>query len=211
MPRLTLTVRVLEAALRETGDRDGRAGDNAVQVALLWPRPGKSEVLGTTGRVPLTDHVRDEQEPDQPALFRAPVLKEDVEGDVALLVQVSEGDRAGRMARFLRRLGAAAIEGAGGLALAGVPGAIRHAFSEAIEDGAVVVGDAPDERLEVVAVGDAPIVLAADELAEMARSGEPRVVRVLLSAPRDLGHPREKGRLAPGRPNGWLALELRVV
>jgi hypothetical protein len=211
MPSLTLTVRVLEAALREAGDREGRIGDNEVQVALLWPRPGKAEALGTTGRVTLTDHVREADAPDRPALFDALVLKEDVEGEVALLVQVTEGDRAGRMLRFLRRLGAAAIEAGSDAALLGVPGVVRHAFSAAAQDGAVAFGDLPEERVDVVATCDAPLVLSAPKLAEMSRSGEAEVVRVALSAPRDLGRPREKGRLAPGRPNGWLALELRVT
>jgi hypothetical protein len=191
MSRLTLTVRVAEASLRETGDRADRVGDCEVHVALLCPRPGKDEVLGTTGRVPLTDHVHDADAPDRPALFRVPVLKEEVEGDVAMLVQVVEGDRAGKLARVLRRIGQAAIEAGGAAALLAAPGSIRRAFSDAIQDGAVRLGDQPDETLDVVAVCDEPLVLSADRLAEMARSGEASIVSLALSAPRDLRRPGE--------------------
>src|SRR5690349_9011597 len=111
MAELILTVRVHEAALRETGDASSRAGENVVNVALLWPRPGKDEVLGTTGLVALRDHPRSEDEGDRPPTFAAPVLKEKVEGDIAMLVHVLERDATGAFARLLRRLGSAAMSG----------------------------------------------------------------------------------------------------
>jgi hypothetical protein len=182
-------------------------GDNVVNVALLWPRPGQDEVMGTTGLVALRDHSSDADPIDRPPLFLAPVLKEKVWGDVAILVHVLERDRTGAVARFLRRLAGAAIEGASrGLGA----GLIRHAFSQAAEEGGIMVGDSPDDRLDAVAVSEEPLMLAQRDLEEIAASGTPRIVRVRLIVPRHLDHPREKGPLAPLRGNGWLALDLRV-
>jgi len=204
---LVLTVRVHEAALRETGDADGRAGENVVNVALLWPRPGQDEVMGTTGLVALRDHSSDADPIDRPPLFQAPVLKEKVWGDVALLVHVLERDRTGAVVRFLRRLAGAAMEGASRGLGAGI---IRHAFSEAAEEGGIMLGDSPDDRLDAVAVSEEPLLLSHGDLEQLAASSAPRIVRVPLIVPRQLDHPREKGRIAPLRSNGWLALDLRV-
>ena len=208
MSDLVLTVRVREAALRETGDASSRAGENVVNVALLWPRPGKDEVLGTTGLVALRDHPSDDAQGDAPATFAAPVLKEKVEGDVAMLVHVLERDATNAFARLLKRLGAAAMSGlAGGFG----GGVVRHVFTQAIEEGSVIVGDTPDERLDAVAVCEAPITLTATDLSALAESGEARLVTVPLVVPRHLDHAREKGPLAPLRGNGRLVLDLRVT
>ena len=207
MPSPMLTVRVLEAALRETGDGQSRVGENVINVALLWPRPGKDEVLGTTGLVVLRDHPDPDEAGDRPATFAAPVLKERVEGDVAILVHVLERDATGAFVRLLRRLGSAAVTGLRGTIGGGI---IRHVFTEAIEVGAVIVGDSEDERLDVVAVSDTPIILSASDLVEMAASGEPRQVSVPLMVPRRLARPKEKRSLAPLRSNGRLILDVRV-
>lgn len=209
MTSLVLTVRIAEAALRETGDGRGRVGENVVNVALLCPRPGKAEVVGSTGLVLLTDHVRPEDPPDRPPLFAVPVLKEAVEGDCALLVHVLDRDEPRKLLRFLTRLAGAAIESAP----LGVPGLVRHVFTEAAETGAVLVsGDWRDtDRLEVIAACDAPVVLTGPELAALASKPEPRRVTVRMSAPPDLERPGEKGPLAPRRPNGHLVLELGVA
>lgn len=207
MPSPMLTVRVLEAALRETGDGNSRVGENVINVALLWPRPGKDEVLGTTGLVALRDHPDPEEAGDRPATFAAPVLKERVEGDVAILVHVLERDATGAFVRLLRRLGSAAVTGLRGSIGGGI---VRHVFTEAIEEGAVIVGDGEDERLDVVAVSDTPIILSASDLEEIAASGEPRHVSVPLVVPRKLARPREKRSLAPLRSNGRLILDVRV-
>lgn len=213
MPRLVLTVHVVEAALREAGDGRDRAGENAVNVALLWPRPGKAEALGTTGLVRLRDHAHRDEEPDRPAAFRAPVLKEVVAGEVALLVHVVDRDRRGGLQRFLRRLAGSVVGEAGGLMAAGSGGLLRVAFTEAAERGSVLVADrdGDGERLEVVAVSRQPVVVAPQELDHLADAGRPRDVRVALAAPQDLERRREKGRLAPGRPNGHLVLRLTVT
>lgn len=208
MSELVLTVRVREAALRETGDASSRAGENVINVALLWPRPGKDEVLGTTGLVALRDHPREDEPGDAPPTFAAPVLKEKVEGDVAMLAHVLERDATNAVARLLRRLGAAAM---GGLAGGFGGGVVRHVFTQAIEEGSVIVGDTPDERLDAVAVSEAPVTLSASELAALADSGEPRLVTVPLVVPRRLDHAREKGPLAPLRANGRIVLDLRVT
>jgi hypothetical protein len=211
MPTLVLTVRVAEAALRETGDRGDGAGENVVNVALLWPRPGRPEVLGSTGLVRLTDHAREDDAPDRPAVFDAPVLKEVVEGDVALLVHVLERDERGAFARFLRGVAAAVVDGAPSALGPFGPGLVRHAFTEAAERGAVLVaGGKEDELVEVVAVAGRPVVLRSTDLARLAASGAPERVTVALAAPQDLARRREKGRLAPGRPNGHLVLEVEV-
>ena len=207
MPELVLTVRVHEAALRETGDASSRIGENVINVALLWPRPGKDEVLGTTGLVALTDRPGDDAGSDRPPTFAAPVLKERVEGDVAMLVHVLERDATGAFARLLRRLGSEAMSGLTGAVGGGI---VRHVFTEAIEEGSVIVGEGEDERLDAVAVSEAPIILTASELAALAASGEPRMITVPLLVPRRLEHAREKGRLAPLRANGRLVLDVRV-
>ena len=207
MSELILTVRIHEVALRETGDASSRAGENVVNVALLWPRPGKDEVLGTTGLVALRDHPDEGEPADRPATFAAPVLKEKVEGDVALLVHVLERDATGAFARLLRRIGAAAMSGLTGAFGGGI---VRHVFTEAIEEGSVIVGDREDERLDAVAVSEAPVVLTAQDLADLSASGQPRLVTVPLAVPRRLEHPREKRSLAPLRSNGRLMLDVRV-
>lgn len=202
-----LTVRVHEAALRETGDGTSRAGENVINVALLWPRPGKDEVLGTTGLVALRDHPDEEEPGDRPPIFAAPVLKEHVEGDVSLLVHVLERDATGAFARLLRRLGAAAAAGFRGAFGGGI---VRHVFTEAIEEGSVILGEGEDERLDAVAVSEAPVVLSAADLRAIAESGEPRLIPVPLVVPRRLEHAREKPSLAPLRSNGRLILDVRV-
>lgn len=208
MSERILTVRVVEAALRETGDASDRVGDNIVNVLLACPRPGKAEVVGSSGLVALTDHSRPGDAPDRPALFAMPVLKEKIEGDVALLVHVLERDRTGRWAGFLRRLAAGAIEGLSGQVFSGLA---RHVFSEAAQQGAIRLGDREDERIDVVAVAEAPLVLDRARLDELAASGQPLRVEVPLVAPRDLARPREKGRLAPLRGNGHLVVEVHVT
>ena len=89
---------------------------------------------------------------------------------------------------------------------------VRVAFTEAAEQGAMHAG--PDrsaaERIEVVAVSREPLVLSGDRLAKVAGKGGAQTVQVRLNAPRELARPREKGRLAPGRSNGWISLELKV-
>ncbi len=207
MPDLILTVRVHEAALRETGDAASRAGENVINVALLWPRPGKDEVLGTTGLVALRDHPLADEPGDRPATFAAPVLKEKVEGDVAIMVHVLERDATGAFVRLMRRLGASAMGGLRGTLGGGV---VRHVFTQAIEEGSVIAGEGEDERLEAIAVSDAPVMLEAADLAALAASGEARLVTVPMTVPRLLERPREKGRLAPLRSNGRLVLDLRV-
>ena len=207
MPELILTVRVHEVALRETGDAGSRAGENVVNVALLWPRPGKDEVLGTTGLVGLRDHPGEDEPGDRPATFAAPVLKEKVEGDVAMLAHVLERDATGAFARLLRRIGSAAMAGLTGAFGGGI---VRHVFTEAIEEGSVIVGEGEDERLDAVAVSEAPLVLTAADLAAIAAEGVPRLVLVPLVVPRRLDHPREKPSLAPLRSNGRLVLDVRV-
>lgn len=206
MPDAILTVRLHEACLRETGDADSRAGENVINVALLWPRPGKDEVLGTTGLVTLGDHP-DGSAADRPPGFLVPVLKERVEGDIALMVHVLERDATGAFARLLRRLGAAA---AGGLAGAFGGGIVRHVFTEAVEEGSVLLGEGEDERLDAVAVSQAPVVLTASNIEALAAAGTPRLIEVPLVVPRRLSHAREKGPLAPLRSNGWLVLDVRV-
>lgn len=212
MAGLILTVRVVAAALRESGDRRDEAGENIVNVALLWPRPGKAEVLGSTGVVRLGDRPGKSAKPDTPSAFLAPVLKEKVQGDCALMVQVLDKDRQGKFTRFLRNVAAAGIEGAAGSVVGIVPNAVRLAFTEAAEQGAIHAG--PDrsaaDRLEAVGVSREPLVLTGAQLAKIAKKGDTRTVQVRLDAPRDLVRPREKGRLAPGRPNGWISLELKV-
>lgn len=212
MAGLILTVRVAAAALRESGDRKDAAGENIVNVALLWPRPGKAEVLGSTGVVRLGDRPGRNDEPDRPSAFLAPVLKEKVQGDCALMVQVLDRDLQGSFNRFLRSVAAAGIEGIAGAAAGGIPNLVRMAFTEAAEQGAVHAG--PDrsaaDRIEAVAVSRAPVLLPGERLAEIARKGATQTVQVRLDAPRVLVRPREKGRLAPGRPNGWISLELKV-
>ena len=210
MAALVLTVRVHEAALRESGDGGDAAGENMVNVALIWPRPGKAEVLGSTGVVRLRDRPRKRDEPDRPDAFSVLVLKEKVDGDVALLVHVLDRDRRGNYARFLRALAAATVGGAGGLFAGAVPGLVRLAFTEAAEQGAILVGGdrSKADRLEVVAVAKAPLVLRETAIRKLAEKREDKLVRVPLIAPRDLKRPREKGRLAPGRANGHLVLEL---
>jgi hypothetical protein len=212
MAGLFLTVRVVAAALRESGDRRDAAGENIVSVALLWPRPGKAEVLGSTGVVRLGDRPGKKAPPDTPPAFAAPVLKEKVQGDVALIVLVLDRDRQGKFARFLRSVAAAGIEAAGDAAAGSVPGLVRLAFTEAAEQGALhVAGErTAADRLEAVAVSRDPVVLTGEQLEGMAKKREPRTVQVRLDAPRDLMRPREKGRLAAGRPNGWISLELKV-
>ena len=213
MEKFILTVRVAEAALRETGDRGpDRAGENVVSVALLWPRPGKAEVMGSTGLVRLTDHVRKSHEPDTPPLFAVPVLKEVVQGDVSLVVNVTDIDRRGAFTRFLQAVAARSIESAAGQLTAGTTGVLRHAFSEAAEQGSMTVkGGKDDERIDVVAVGRKPVLLSSSQLRRLARSDEAKLVRVSLSAPQRLPRPREKGRLAAGRSNGHLVLEFHAV
>lgn len=207
MSDLILTVRLHEAALRETGDGASRAGENVINVALLWPRPGKDEVLGTTGLVGLRDHPSEDAPGDAPATFAAPVLKERVQGDVALLAHVLERDATGAFGRLLRRLGAAAL---GGMAGAFGGGIVRHVFTEAIEEGSVLLGEGEDERLDAVAVSETPVVLSAADLEAAAASGERRLVTVPLVVPRRLAREREKGPLAPLRSNGRLVLDVRV-
>jgi hypothetical protein len=207
-----LTVRVESAALRETGDRRGRAGENLVNVLLLWPRPGKAEVLGTTGLVRLADRPAKAQGVDRPSAFAALVLKEVVEGECALLVHVTDRDEPTKLARFLRRLAAATLEGGGAGVAAGMSGILRHAFTEAVETGSMFVAGEKegDERVDLVGVGESPLLLSSSDIADMAASRERRHVEVALVAPPDLARPREKGRLAPGRGNGSLTLELAV-
>jgi hypothetical protein len=209
--KLVLTVKVAEAAIRETGDGNDPAGENTVNVLLVWPRPGKAEVLGTTGPLRLKDHLRKSDKPDRPAAFDAPVLKERVEGETALLVQVLDEDRSGVFARFLRSVGSIAVEGVTATLGSSLPGILRQAFGEAAEQGALLVrGPKDTERLEVIAVSRKPVLISERLLTRLASSGEAKLVRVALDAPRQLMRKREKGRLAPGRPNGHLVLELRV-
>ena len=111
MSDLILTVRLHEAALRETGDASSRIGENVINVAILWPRAGKDEVLGTSGLVALRDHPSPDEPGDRPATFAAPVLKEKVDGDIALMVHVLERDATGAFIRLMRRLGSAAVGG----------------------------------------------------------------------------------------------------
>lgn len=209
MARTVLTVRVAEVRLRESGDEGDAAGENVVNVALLWPRPGKAEVMGTTGLVRLRDHGADGSPADAPAAFDALVLKEVVDGDVALLVHVLDRDERGALGRFFRDVAAAVVDEAPKVLGLGGAGLIRVAFSEAAERGAIhVAGGKEDEHLDVVAVGQRPVLVAWEDIEEMARTGENRRVGVELRAPQDLGRGREKGRLLPGRPNGELVLEL---
>ena len=140
------------------------------------------------------------------------MLKEKVWGDCALLVQVLDRDRQGKFHRFLRSIAASGIEGAAGTVTGSIPNAVRLAFTEAAEQGAMHAG--PDrsaaDRLEAVAVSREPLVLTQKQLVRIAAKGATSTVQVRLDAPRDLARPREKGRLAPGRPNGWISLELKV-
>lgn len=213
MAGLMMTVRVVAAALRESGDGRDEAGENIVNVALLCPRPGKQEVLGSTGVVRLGDRPGKDAKPDKPKVFAAPILKEKVQGDVALMVMVLDRDRQGKFARFLRSVAAAGIEGVGGAVVGAVPNIIRLAFTEAVEQGAIHVAGEPRtaaERLEVVAVSREPVTFSGAELERLAGKTGPLTVQVRLDAPNDLVRPKEKGRLAPGRRNGWISLEIKV-
>ena len=177
-------------------------------MALLCPRPGKQEALGSTGVVRLGDRPGKDAKPDKPKVFAAPILKEKVQGDVALMVMVLDRDRQGKFARFLRSVAAAGIEGVGGAVVGAVPNIIRLAFTEAVEQGAIHVAGEPRtaaERLEVVAV-----TFSGAELERLAGKTGPLTVQVRLDAPNDLVRPKEKGRLAPGRRNGWISLEIKV-
>ena len=213
MAGLMMTVRVVAAALRESGDGRDDAGENIVNVALLCPRPGKAEVLGSTGVVRLGDRPGKDAKPDAPKAFQAPVLKEKVQGDVALMVMVLDRDRQGKFSRFLRSVAAAGLEGIGGAVVGSVPGLVRMAFTEAVEQGAIHVAGEPrtaSERLEVVAVSREPVTLSGAELDKLAQKSGPLSVQVRLDAPNELARPKEKGRLAPGRRNGWITLEIKV-
>ena len=194
-------------ALRETGDASDRVGDNVVNVLALWPRAGRPEAVGSSAGITLTDHVRDEDAPDRPSSLAPLILKERVEGEVSLLLHVLERDPRNRFARFLRLVTLGALDGAGGHVFGGLA---RHLFAGALNSGVLQWGDGEDDRVDVIAVGEEPVVLSAQRLDELASTGAPARVLLPMKAPRDLARPREKGRLAPLRSNGHLVIEIAV-
>ena len=133
-----LSVRLIEAALRETGDSADRVGENVVNILALWPRPGRPESLGSTAEITLTDHSRESDAPDRAASFAPLILKEKVEGEVSLLVHVLERDPRRKFARFLRLLALGAVDGAGGHVFGGLA---RHLFAGAMNSGVLEFGD----------------------------------------------------------------------
>lgn len=207
MSERVLAVRLVEVALRETGDSADRVGENVVNILALWPRPGRPESVGSTGGVALTDHSRESDEPDRSPEFTPLLLKERVEGEVSLVLHVLERDPRQKFARFLRLLALGAVDGARGHVFGGLA---RHLFSGAANSGALDLGESVEDRVDVVAVSEEPLLLSAARIEALAASGLPERVRVAMKAPRDLVRPREKGRLAALRSNGHLVLELGV-
>lgn len=193
--RRILEIYLHSLVLRETGDRKVPEAQNSLVGLLLYPLPGRSEVLATTGLIP---GLRD-GEPlafDPPRLF----LKEYVQGPTDLLLTVTDRDDRNAVVSFLRRLGSAFLGSAGEAAEHFVPGLLRAAFQEAMASGRLAIGSQIEDKLQVVGIGSLPM-------------RTPEVVAgrhvVGLSSPRELQ--RGGQTVVPrGGANGQVELELVV-
>jgi hypothetical protein len=194
------TRRILEIYVRtlqveETGDRKHPAAQNALLALLLYPLPGKAEVLATTGLLPgLID--------GQPLHFEPPriLLKEFVQGPTDLLLTLTDRDDRNRLVTILRRMGSALVGSAGDVAERWVPGLLRTAFQEAVASGRLAIGSQNEDKIEVVGVG----ALAIREPENAAGR-----YSVTLTTPVELGRAHATP-IAAGDPNGRVDLEIVV-
>lgn len=145
--------RILEIYIKgmniyETGDRKVPEAQNSVMALLTYPRPGKPEIMATTGLIPgVTDNKRIRFNP--PMLL----LKEIVQGPTELMIAVTDRDDKNRLVSFLRRLGSAFVAGGSEIVEPIVPGLLRSAFRESVASGRLAIGERNEDKLEVVAVG----------------------------------------------------------
>jgi hypothetical protein len=193
--RRILEVYVKSLTVHETGDRKVPEAQNALVGLLIYPVPGRPEVLATTGLIPdLQDGV--------PLRFEPPrlLLKEYVQGPTGLLLTLTDRDDRNAVVAFLRRLASVFTGSAGQAVEHMVPGLLRSAFQEAVASGRLVIGAQAEEKLEVVGVGSLPIL--DPEATSGARA-------VPLVAPREL---KRVGRppIARGDSNGQVELDLVV-
>jgi hypothetical protein len=193
VPRRILTVLIRSITIFETGDRKVPAAQNAINALLVYPTPGQPEAFATTG---LVAGIED----DKHVRFNPPLLllKEVVQGPTDLHVVVTDRDDRNALVSFLRRF-AGTVAGSAGAQLAGqMPGLLRAAFKEAAAGGALSIGGAKEDKLEVIAVGMLPI-----RDAEKVKGN----VAVDLVAPRELKR-AGKPSIVRNAPNGSIDLEL---
>jgi len=192
--------RILEIYIRsmniyETGDRKVPEAQNAVMVLLNYPRPGKPEVMATTGHIPgLHD--------SKTLRFNPPklLLKEFVQGPTDLLITVTDRDDKNRLVALLRRLSSSFAASAGEVAEAVVPGVLRAAFQEAVASGRLAIGERTEDKVEVVGVGTLPLV----DLDKVEKNNT-----VNLTAPTELKR-RGKPPIKRGASNGQIDLIVLV-
>jgi hypothetical protein len=193
--RRILEVYVKSLTVLETGDRKVAEAQNALVGLLIYPVPGRPEVLATTGLIPDL-HDGEPLRFDPPRLF----LKEFVQGPTGLLLTLTDRDDRNALVAFLRRL-ASVFAGSAGQALEhSVPGLLRSAFQEAVASGRLVIGPGAEEKLQVVGVGSLPL-LDPDRAAG--------VHAVPLIAPTNLAR-AGRPSIARGAANGQVELELVV-
>jgi hypothetical protein len=193
--RRILEVYVRTLQVKETGDRKQPAAQNALLALLLYPVPGRSEVLATTGLLPgLID--------GEPLHFEPPriLLKEFVQGPTDLMLTLTDRDDRNRLVTLLRQMGSAFVGSAGDVAERWMPGLLRTAFQEAVASGRFAIGSRAEEKIEVVGVG--ALALREPENAAGRYS-------VTLTTPVELGR-TYAAPLAAGEPNGRVDLEIVV-
>jgi hypothetical protein len=192
--------RILEIYIRsmniyETGDRKVPEAQNAVMALLNYPRPGKAEVMVTTGHIPgLSD--------SKTLRFSPPklLLKEFVQGPTDLLLTVTDRDDKNRLVALLRRLSSTFLGSAGEVAEAVVPGVLRAAFQEAVASGRLAIGERTEDKVEVVGVGALPL----PDLDKVSKNNT-----VDLTAPIELKR-RGKPPIKRGASNGQIDLIILV-
>ena len=195
VPRRILEIYVRTLEVEETGDRKHPSAQNALLALLVYPVPGKAEVLATTGLLPgLVD--------GQPLHFEPPriLLKEIVQGPTDLLLTLTDRDDRNRLVTLFRKMGSALVGSAGDVAERWVPGLMRTAFQEAVASGRFAIGSQGEDKIHVVGVG--ALALREPENATGRYS-------VTFTTPTELAR-SHAAPIAAGEPNGRVDLEIVV-
>jgi hypothetical protein len=193
--RRILEIYIKAINIYETGDRKVPEAQNSVLALLTYPRPGKAEVMATTGLIPgLTDNKR--------LRFNPPMLllKEFVQGPTELMITITDRDDKNQLVSFLRRLGSAFAASGSDVVEPIVPGLLRSAFRESVASGRLAIGDRNEDKIEVVAVGS----LVLSDWNELKGT-----TTLDLTAPHELKR-RGKPPIKKGSSNGQIDLVLEV-
>jgi len=187
------------------------AGEHAVFVALLWPRPAIARKL-TTCVVKIENGTADLREADW---SRRILFKEIVEGPVGIDVRVT--DRlAGGSGAFLDFLGATLLKALGGEAGDLASGAASELLEAPFAYAAKGLSAAEQETQRPLAAGSTTLIVDDSWPVD-----EVRTVPIALTSPHDItrvtrtrrqGVPaaRKRTLLKAGSPNGAMVISARV-